>query len=301
MSKTALLSSPIRKRLCSLVLSACALAIGIGCAPSEPAGAEREGAADAASPADAATKPTVPIDLERYRLVDMSHAFTKEAPYWPTAGEGFVLHQDSYGMTEGGYFYSSYSFCAPEHGGTHLDAPIHFAEHGLTADRIPLEHLVTPAVVIDVTAKTATDPDYRLTAADVTAWEAEHGQIPAGAAVYLRTGWESRWPDRKSYLGDDTPNDATNLHFPSYSEESARLLVEQRKVAALGIDTASIDFGPSKDFIVHRVATAANVVGFENVAGLGELPATGAWTIALPMKIGKGSGGPLRVVGLVPR
>ena len=274
----------------------------IGCAPSDQAGAaggRRE--LRTPPPSAARRRARAPIDLERYRIVDMTHAFTADAPYWPTAGEGFVLHQDSYGQTEGGYFYSSYSFSAPEHGGTHLDAPIHFAENGWTTDQVPLDHLITPAVVIDVTAKTATDPDYRLTAEDVTAWEAEHGQIPAGVAVYLRTGWESRWPDRKSYLGDDTPNDATNLHFPSYSEESARLLVEQRKVAALGIDTASIDYGPSKDFIVHRVATAANVVGFENVAGLGELPATGAWTVALPMKIAKGSGGPLRVVGLVPR
>ena len=273
------------------------------CACAAPSGTATDAAAaseaDTGSAAPAEAGP--PIDLEHYRLVDMTHAFTADAPYWPTAGEGFVLRQDSSGMTEGGYFYSSNSFSAPEHGGTHLDAPIHFAEHGWTADQVPLERLITPAVVIDVTAKTATDPDYRLTAADVTAWEGEHGQVPAGVAVYLRTGWESRWPDRKSYLGDDTPNDATHLHFPSFGEDAARLLVEQRKVAALGIDTASIDYGPSKDFIVHRVATAANVVGFENVAGLGELPATGAWTIALPMKIAKGTGGPLRLVGVVPR
>ena len=283
---------------CSLLWTAalvCACAAPSGTATDAAAASE----ADTGSAAPAEAGP--PIDLERYRLIDMTHAFTADAPYWPTAGEGFVLRQDSSGMTEGGYFYSSNSFSAPEHGGTHLDAPIHFAEHGWTADLVPLERLITPAVVIDVTAKTATDPDYRLTAADVTAWEGEHGQIPAGVAVYLRTGWESRWPDRKSYLGDDTPNDATHLHFPSFGEDAARLLVEQRKVAALGIDTASIDYGPSKDFIVHRVATAANVVGFENVAGLGELPATGAWTIALPMKIAKGTGGPLRLVGVVPR
>ena len=285
-------------------LAACSLlsAVVLTGACAAPGGT---GADDAESPdhpvvtAQAVLGP--PIDLEHHRLVDMTHAFTTDAPYWPTAGEGFVLRQDSYGMTEGGYFYSSNSFAAPEHGGTHLDAPIHFAEHGWTADQVPLERLITPAVVIDVTAKTATDPDYRLTAADVTAWEGEHGQVAAGVAVFLRTGWESRWPDRKSYLGDDTPNDARHLHFPSFGEDAARLLVEQRKVAALGIDTASIDYGPSKDFIVHRVATAANVVGFENVAGLGELPATGAWTIALPMKIAKGSGGPLRLVGVVPR
>jgi kynurenine formamidase len=300
MSPEALVRRTHRSSSTSIALVAAVVALTSACAAPSKSGSEE---AEAAQPDAAAAPPAAgpAIDLERYRMVDMTHSFTADAPYWPTAGEGFVLKQDSYGMTEGGYFYSSNSFVAPEHGGTHLDAPIHFAEHGWTADQVPLERLITPAVVIDVTAKTATDADYRLTAADVTAWEEKHGQIPQGVAVYLRTGWESRWPDRKSYLGDDTPNDATRLHFPSYGEDAARLLVEQRKVAALGIDTASIDYGPSKDFIVHRVATAANVVGFENVAGLGGLPATGAMTIALPMKIAKGTGGPLRVVGLVPR
>jgi kynurenine formamidase len=277
--------------------------LGWGCAPpSEPSARQDAAGVDSERAAAGAAKAEAPgIDLERYRLVDLTHAFTADAPYWPTAGEGFELRQDSYGTTEGGYFYSSNSFSAPEHGGTHLDAPIHFAEKGWTADQVPLEHLVTPAVVIDVTRQAGADPDYRLTAADLTAWEAEHGQVPAGVAVFLRTGWDARWPDRKSYLGDDTPNDASNLHFPSFGEEAARLLVEQRKVAALGIDTASIDYGPSKDFIVHRIATGANVVGFENVMGLAELPPTGAFTLALPMKIAKGSGGPLRIVALVPR
>jgi kynurenine formamidase len=284
-------------------------AMVVACAsPSDRPAAEADAGAGAGATA-AAEEPAAgnqaaaapAIDLERYRPIDMTHAFTADAPYWPTAGVGFELRQDSYGMTEGGWFYSSNSFSAPEHGGTHLDAPIHFAERGWTSDQIPLDRLITPAVVIDVTTQAASDPDYRLTAADVAAWEAEHGEVPAGVAVFLRTGWASRWPDRKSYLGDDTPGDASNLHFPSYGEDAARLLVEQRQVAALGVDTASIDHGPSKDFIVHRVANGANVLGFENVASLTELPATGAWTVALPMKIAKGTGGPLRIVGFVPR
>jgi kynurenine formamidase len=269
----------------------------LACSPPSAPVADAQPSAEVS--AAAADRPA--IDLERFRLVDLSHAFTADAPYWPTAGEGFELRRDAYGPSEGGWFYASNSFSAPEHGGTHLDAPIHFAEGKWTADQVPLDRLVTPAVVIDVTAKAAADPDYRLTAADVTAWETEHGPVPAGAAVFLHTGWASRWPDRKSYLGDDTPGDASNLHFPAYGEEAARLLVEERRVAALGVDTASIDHGPSTDFMVHRVANGANVVGFENVAGLGELPPTGAWTIALPMKIGGGSGGPLRIVALVPR
>jgi kynurenine formamidase len=290
----------MRRTLGPAILAPALCVMAVACSSPSESGATEAVAATGAGETTAAGAPGPPIDLERYRLVDMTHAFAADAPYWPTAGEGFELRQDSYGVSEGGWFYSSNSFSAPEHGGTHLDAPIHFAEGGWTSDQIPLERLVTPAVVIDVTKQAAADPDYRLTAADVEAWETEHGPVPAGAAVFLRTGWASRWPDRKSYLGDDTPGDASNLHFPSYGEEAARLLVEQRKVAALGVDTASIDHGPSKDFMVHRIANGANVLGFENVAALAELPPTGAWTVALPMKIAKGSGGPLRIVGLAP-
>ena len=150
------------------------------------------------------------------------------------------------------------------------------------------------------TAAAAADPDHRLTLDEVKAWEAAHGRVPDGAIVLLRTGWSARWPDKKRYLGDDTPGDASALHFPSYGREAVRWLVDERKVAAIGVDTASIDHGPSKDFPVHQVVAAANVPGLENLASLEALPARGAWVIALPMKIGGGSGGPLRAIALVP-
>ncbi len=204
-------------------------------------------------------------------------------------------------MTEGGWYYSAYAFAAPEHGGTHLDAPVHFAEEGQAAHEIPLERLVGGAVVIDVSARAAENPDYRLSAEDVRGWEGRHGRIPAGAIVLLRTGWGDRWPDRLAYLGDDAPGDASNLHFPSYGPDAARLLVEERGVAALGTDVASIDYGQSTEFQVHRIAAARDVPGFENLANLGELPVTGAIVVALPMKIEGGSGGPLRAIALVPR
>jgi kynurenine formamidase len=154
--------------------------------------------------------------------------------------------------------------------------------------------------VIDVTAQAGADADYRLTAEDVRGWEVEHGAIEAGTIVLLRTGWSSRWPDAASYLGSDVPGDASNLHFPSYGEEAARLLVEERGVGALGADVASIDYGASTDFVVHRIAAAANVPGLENLTNLDALPAVGAWVIALPMKIAGGSGGPLRAIAAVP-
>jgi kynurenine formamidase len=240
------------------------------------------------------------VDLTRARLLDLTHPFDERTLYWPTATSGFRLETVHRGRVPEGYFYSAYSLCAPEHGGTHLDAPVHFAEGAQAADEVPLEKLIAPAVVLDVSARAAAAPGYLLAVSDVQAWEKTHGRLPGKAVVLVRTGWGSRWPDRKRYLGDDTPGDASRLHFPGLSKEAAQLLVA-RGAAAVGIDTASIDHGPSRDFAAHRVLGPANVPAFENLANLEGLPPTGAWVIALPMKIRGGSGGPLRIVALVPR
>lgn len=247
------------------------------------------------------TTSRTPFDLSGAELVDLTWPFDERTLYWPTSPSSFELKQLAYGATPGGWFYAANAMCTPEHGGTHLDAPIHFAEGKRTADEIPLGQLLAPAVVIDVAAKAAANADYRLTAEDVRAWESQHGAIEPGTIVLLRTGWGSRWPDRKRYFGDDTPGATDNLHFPSYGEDAATLLVNDRRVAALGVDTASIDYGQSRDFIVHRIAGRANVPGFENVANLERLPARGAFVIALPMKIARGSGGPLRIVAVVTK
>jgi kynurenine formamidase len=239
-------------------------------------------------------------DLATAKVVDLTHTFDKTTIYWPNSPSAFELKPLADGQTPGGWFYRSNAFCTPEHGGTHLDAPSHFAKEGMAADQIPVRQLIAPAAVLDVRAASAKDPDYRLTLADVKAWERAHGPIPAGAIVLLRTGWSSFWPDRKKYMGDDTPGDASKLHFPSYGKEAAEYLVKERKVGAIGVDTASIDYGASKDFIVHVIANGANVPGLENLDHLEELPEWGAWVVALPMKIGGGSGGPLRIVALVP-
>ena len=250
--------------------------------------------------AGCATAPRPPIDLTDANIVDLTYTFDEHTLYWPNSPSGFELKRLAYGQTPGGYFYASNSFCAPEHGGTHLDAPIHFSQGALTADQIPVRQLIAPAAVIDISAKAAADPDYRLTVANVADWESRNGAIQPGMIVLLRTGWGARYPDRKRYFGDDTPSATDKLHFPSYSEDSARYLVSNRHVGALGVDTASIDYGQSKDFIVHQIAMGANVPGLENIANLDRLPERGAWVIALPMKIGGGSGAPLRIVGFVP-
>ncbi|MCP4333235.1 MAG: cyclase family protein [Gammaproteobacteria bacterium] len=244
--------------------------------------------------------PAFALDLDEYQVVDLSHAYSSETLYWPTSPSRFELQELSFGETAGGWFYSAYSICTPEHGGTHLDAPLHFATDGLPTDRIPLENLVGDAVVIDVSEQAAADRNYRLTVDDVLSFEKQHGRIQPGAIVLLRTGWSRFWPDAETYLGDDTPGDASNLEFPSYGADAARVLVAERRVAVLGVDTASTDYGKSTDFAVHRIAAAQNVSGLENLANLDRLPPTGALIIALPMKIEGGSGGPARVVALVP-
>jgi len=240
------------------------------------------------------------FDLATAEIVDLSYAYDESTLFWPTSPSRFALEVLAFGPTAGGYFYSANALSTPEHGGTHLDAPIHFAEGGWATDEIPLERLVGPAVVIDVSRQAEADADYRLSREDVLAWEGEYGRIAADTIVLLRTGWGQFWPEAEEYLGDDTPGDASNLHFPGFGESAARLLVEDRGVAMIGVDTASIDYGPSTDFIVHQIANGANVPALENVASLDQLPETGAWIVALPMKIGGGSGGPARIIALVP-
>jgi kynurenine formamidase len=258
-------------------------------------------AQDAAATPAASQPAQGALDLSRYDIVDLTHSFDASTLYWPTSPTGFEWKHTFAGKTPAGFYYEAAAFCTPEHLGTHLDAPVHFAEGQLAADQVPLSSLIAPAVVVDVSARTGADRDYRATVADVEAFEQAHGPIPAGSIVLLHTGWGKHWPDRKAVFGDDKPGDATNLHFPGYSAEAARLLVEQRKVAALGIDTPSIDAGQAQDFIVHQISAARGVAGLENVANLDRLPPTGATLFALPMKIARGTGGPVRIVALVPK
>ncbi len=242
------------------------------------------------------------FDVASYRIVDLSHPYGEETLYWPSRSEPhFELEQLAYGETAGGYFYSANQFCTPEHSGTHLDAPIHFARGKKTVDQLPLGQLIAPAVRIDVQEQARKDRSYRLGPEDVLRFEQRHGKIKPGTIVLLHTGWSRHWPNRKEYLGSESRVDASNLEFPSYGDEAARLLVEQRKVAMLGVDTASIDYGRSKDFMVHRISAAADVGGLENLTRLEELPETGFTVIALPINIREGSGAPVRVIALVPR
>lgn len=234
--------------------------------------------------------------------IDLTHTFDEDAIFWPTA-QPFELQVVSADSVEAGYYYAANNFSMAEHGGTHLDAPIHFAAGRHAADEIPLSQFVGPAAVIDVSDAAATDPDYRVGVADLEAYEAEHGRLADGAIVLLRTGWGQRWPDRGAYLGTTLtgPEAVPQLHFPGLHPEAARWLVDNRDVAAVGIDTPSIDYGQSTLFESHRILYEENIPGFENIANLDRLPAAGAYVVALPMKIGGGSGGPLRIIAVIPQ
>jgi kynurenine formamidase len=239
--------------------------------------------------------------LPRGEVVDLSHAYDARAIFWPTS-EPFRLEKVADGVTEGGYYYAANNFFAAEHGGTHLDAPLHFAAGRQAVDQVPIERLLGDAIVIDVSAASERDPDYQVGVDDFERWEAEHGRIPADAIVLLRTGFSRRWPDAARYLGTAERGAAAvaDLHFPGLHPDAARWLIDNRPIKAIGIDTASIDRGQSTQFESHRRLYDRNVPAFENLTALERLPPRGAFVVALPMKIAGGSGAPLRAIALLP-
>ena len=241
------------------------------------------------------------ISLPQGKWIDLTHDFSEETVYWPTA-EGFELEKVFEGETEKGYFYDANNYKAAEHGGTHIDAPIHFSEGKQTVDEIPLEKLIGPAVVIDVSEKAMPDPDYLIGVKDFTDWESKNGPIPKGSIVLLNTGYAKYWPDRVKYMGTNKRGSEAvkDLHFPGLAPQAAKWLIQNRKINAIGLDTPSIDFGQSQLFESHRILFKENIPAFENVANLDKLPPKGAVIIALPMKIKGGSGGPLRIIALLP-
>ncbi len=240
-----------------------------------------------------------PSRIDEAKVVDLTWDFDHKTIYWPTA-KAFQWEKESWGKSAGGYWYTAARYSASEHGGTHLDSPVHFGEGKMATDEIPLSRLIGQTVVIDIRPACGKNADYRLTVDDIAAWEKDHGEIPGNAIALVHTGWGKFWPDRKKYLGTDAPGDTANLHFPGVSREAAEFLAKQRKIDGIGIDTASIDHGPSKDFIAHQILNGANIYALENVANLDRLPAKGATLIALPMKIKGGTGGPARIIAILP-
>ena len=234
-------------------------------------------------------------------VVDLSHPFDSTTVYWPTA-EPFKLEKDFEGTTDKGFYYSAYRYSSAEHGGTHIDAPVHFAKGRNTVDAIPLSQTMGPAIVVDVTAQVEKNRDYQVTENDFRSWERRNGRIANGSIVLLRTGFGKFYPDRKRYLGTDRRGEkaVAELHFPGLHPAAAKWLTENRSIKAIGLDTPSIDYGQSTLFESHRILFEQNIPAFENVANVDQLPLKGFSVIALPMKIKGGSGGPLRMIAIVP-
>jgi kynurenine formamidase len=236
------------------------------------------------------------------KLIDLTHPFDEHTIFWPTAKE-FQLQVVSAGMTPAGFYYTANNFCTAEHGGTHIDAPIHFYEGHHTVDAIPLEQLIGNAVVIEVSEKCAADRDYRVQVEDFTNWEQKYSRQLNDVIVLLRTGFGKYWPDRVQYMSTDErgPDAVAKLHFPGLHPDAAKWLVTNRKIKAIGLDTPSIDYGQSTLFESHVTLFEHNIPAFENVANLDQLPEKDFTIIALPMKIKGGSGGPLRIVAILPQ
>ncbi len=190
-----------------------------------------------------------------------------------------------------------------EHTGTHFDAPVHWITGKDLPDNtcatIPVERFVGPACVIDVSSEVAEDPDFVLTSERIEAWEAEHGRIPAGSWVLLRTDWSKR-QGAAAFLNvaDDGP------HNPGFHASASRMLATERDVLGVGVETVGTDAGQAGTFEPpfpnHTIMHGAGKFGLASLCNLDQLPATGAVVIAAPLKIVEGSGSPLRVLAIAP-
>ncbi len=232
------------------------------------------------------------------KVVDLTYAFDEHTIYWPN-NASFHREDTAQGLTAKGYWYASGTYSASEHGGTHMDAPSHFASSGISLEAIPVDQLLGPAIVIDIENQCQHNPDYELTRTDIQTWEDQYGRIEPQTLVLLRTGWGKFWPDTSRYLGSPTSEDPTTLHFPGYSAEAIKFLVHQRNIRGVGIDTASIDPGQSQDFPAHQILSEANRYALENVASPQEIPPRGAMVYDLPIKIKGGTGGPVRILAII--
>ncbi len=223
-------------------------------------------------------------------IVDLTWTLDESNPYWPAENYKPFQLTTIATLEENGVL--SKAFYTPEHLGTHLDAPNHFERNQPSVDEMAATSLFSPGVVIDVTLQSERNPDYRLSVDDLKTWEAEHGRIPEGAVVFMHTGWGRHWTAYPRYKNQDSRG---QMHFPGFSAEAARWLLAERKIHGIGIDTLSIDYGLSKDFIVHHVINGAGCYGLENVARLEQLPPRDFYVFVAPVKVKSGTGGPARI------
>jgi len=266
-------------RVCRLLLAAITLSAVQACAPSD----------DVASPSLA------DLFADDLSIADLTHAVSADAPFWPGPAASPFVHDTLSAHDDGAPSMAAYA--VPEHFGTHFDAPVHGGMGLSSVDRVPTDDLFGPAAVIDVSEQAAADPDYAVTRADIEAWETEHGPIPAGAIVLMRSGWAQRWTQGDAYYNRD---DDGRLHFPGFGEDAAEFLVAERDIAGIGVDTGSVDPGNASGFPVHGIVNGSGRFHLENLADLSPLPELGAYLVVAPIKIEGGSGGQVRVFAVIP-
>ncbi len=234
----------------------------------------------------------VPETLAVNSILDLTHSMSEQSPTWDSSEKYTATATANYDQHG---FYAR-ELTMPEHFGTHIDAPAHYARGLWTVDQIPTERLVRPLVVINVSAQAKANPDYQLSVDDIARWEDEHGHIPQGAVVLMRTGWGNRWNNVKAFRNADPQG---VMHFPGFSAEAAEFLVNARFVVGIGTDTASVDPGNSQDFPVHQYCSRHSVYHLENVANLEITPEAGATLVVAPAKFEGGSGAPARLLAML--
>ncbi len=228
-------------------------------------------------------------------VIDLTHALNATSPYWPSGRGNPFKHDTLSAHPSGAPSMAAYS--TPEHHGTHLDAPIHSAAGQPSVDQLDAADLFGPVVVVDVSAESAADPDYTMTTQDLLDWEERYGAIPDGAIVLMYTGWSQTWSEYEAYKNQDEDG---RMHFPGFSEEAAKFLVEERSINGIGIDNLSVDAAAGPGFPAHGIVNGAGKFHLENVANVHLLPPNGAYLIVAPIKIEGGSGGQVRIFAVVP-
>ena len=248
-----------------------------------------------AGPSDSTAASLADLFSDDIDIVDLTHSVSADAPFWPGLASSPFVHDTLSAHADGAPSMAAYA--VPEHFGTHFDAPVHGGMGLPSVDQVPITELFGPAVVVDVSERAAANPDYAASRADVEAWEADHGPIPPGAIVLLRSGWAQRWTQGDAYYsrGEDG-----RLHFPGFAPDAAEFLVTERDIAGIGVDTGSVDPGDAVGFPVHGIVNGSGRFHLENLADLSPLPESGAYLIIAPVKIEGGSGGQVRVFAIIP-
>ncbi|MEM7693296.1 MAG: cyclase family protein [Pseudomonadota bacterium] len=248
-------------------------------------------AAGAAIAATAALAPRTVLAQPASRVVDLTYTLTNDFPSY--GGDPQFFADDVFNFAENGY--NLKTLRVSEHVGTHIDAPLHFTDGGASIDEVPVETLIVPLAIVDIQEKADADADAQVTPDDLKAWIATNGPIPQGACVAQNSGWQKRL----GTPGFRNADDAGVMHFPGFHVEAVKMLLEEAEVTGVGVDTLSIDYGKSADFVTHYEWLPANRWAVENMANLSELPATGATLFVGAPKHAGGTGGPCRLMALL--